>query len=81
MDLAGILRNMEKHLRAQGVSERFLTRELERGLEGLFEGWVEVPRIRHGSRQIVGTLINEEAQLLAKYLREELKTWVPRISF
>jgi hypothetical protein len=40
---------------------------------------VEVPRIRHGSRQTLETLINEEALLLAKYLRDERKTWVPRI--
>jgi len=54
------------------------TRELERGLDGLFEGWIEVPRIRYGSRQTLETLINEEALLLAKYLRGEKKAWVPR---
>ena len=37
------------------------TKELERGLTELFEEWVEVPRIRHGSRQTLETLINEEA--------------------
>jgi len=41
---------------------------------------VDVPRIRHGSAQILETLINEEALLLAKYLRGEKKAWVPRIS-
>ena len=56
------------------------TRELERGLDELFEGMVEVPRIRHGSRQKLETLINEEAQLLAKYIRDESKTWIPRLS-
>ena len=56
------------------------TRELERGLDELFEGWVEVPRVRHGSRQKLETLINEEAQLLAMYLRDERKTWIPRIA-
>lgn len=56
------------------------TRELERGLDELFGGMVEVPRIRHGSRQTVETLINEEAQLLAKYLRDERKSWIPRIT-
>jgi hypothetical protein len=55
------------------------TRELKQGLDELFEGMVEVPRIRHGSRQTLETLIGEEAQLLAKYLRDERKTWVPRI--
>ena len=55
------------------------TRELEKGLNELFEDWVKVPRIRHGSRQMLATLINEEALLLAKYLRNEMKTWNPRI--
>jgi hypothetical protein len=32
-----------------------------------------------GKRQSVETLINEEALLLAKYLRGERKTWIPRI--
>ena len=56
------------------------TRELERGLDGLFAGWVDVPRIRHGSRQTLETLINEEAQLIAKYLRGERETWIPRLA-
>jgi CRISPR/Cas system-associated endonuclease Cas1 len=55
------------------------TRELERGLNELFENWVKVPRIKHGSRQTLGTLINEEALLLAKYLRDEKQCWIPRI--
>jgi len=55
------------------------TRELERGLDDLLEGMVEVPRIRHGSRQTLETLINEEALLLAKFLRYERKTCVPRL--
>jgi len=44
------------------------------------EGKVEVPRIRHGFKQTLETLIHEEAFLLAKYLRNERKTWVPRIT-
>ena len=54
------------------------TRELIRDLYDLFESMVEVPRIRIGKRQSVETLINEEALLLAKFLRKERKTWVPR---
>lgn len=38
------------------------TKELERGLDGMFEGWVEVPRIRHGSRQTLEMLINARAR-------------------
>jgi CRISPR-associated protein Cas1 len=56
------------------------TRELEQGLDELFEGMVEVPRIRYGSRQALETLIDEEALLLAKYLRGEKKAWAPRIT-
>jgi hypothetical protein len=33
----------------------------------------------HGERQSVETLINEEALLLAKYLRDENDTWIPRV--
>jgi len=47
----------------------------------MFEGRVEVPRIRYGSSQALETLINEEALLLAKYLRGERKTWIPRVTF
>ena len=46
----------------------------------MFERWIEVPRIRHGSRQTLETLINEEALLLAKYLREEITKWTPRVA-
>jgi hypothetical protein len=36
--------------------------------------------MRHGKSQAVETLISEEAQLLAKYLRNENKVWIPRIA-
>jgi hypothetical protein len=48
-------------------------------VEGLFQSVVEIPRIRVGKRQTFETLINEEALLLAKYLRNEKKDWEPRI--
>jgi len=48
-------------------------------LNQLFESEVEIPRIRHAKRQTLDTLINEEALLLAKYLRNEKKEWKPRI--
>ena len=32
-----------------------------------------------GKKQTVETLINEEALLFAKYLRNERETWIPRI--
>jgi CRISPR-associated protein Cas1 len=54
-------------------------KELMQSLNRLFETKVEIPRIRHGNKQTVETLINEEAYLLAKYLRGERNTWIPRI--
>jgi len=52
---------------------------LAEGLNGLFNRYVEIPRIRHDKRQTIDTLINEEALLFAKYLRNERKEWSPRL--
>jgi hypothetical protein len=51
-----------------------------RELVRYFESKVEIPLIRHGKKQKIETLINEEALLLAKFLRNEMKTWIPRIA-
>jgi len=56
------------------------TTNLTRKLYSYFESTVEIPRIKHGNRQSVETLINEETLLLAKYLRNEHETWIPRIA-
>jgi CRISPR-associated endonuclease Cas1 len=48
-------------------------------LDAFFRVKVDVPRIRHGQRQTIETLINEEALILAKYLRGEQDEWQPRI--
>jgi hypothetical protein len=56
------------------------TRDLMKRLYKYFEREVDVPRIRIGKRQTIETLINEEALLLAKFLRGERKTWTPRIA-
>jgi CRISPR-associated protein Cas1 len=53
-------------------------REFEKRLHECFDVKVEIPRIRHGKRQTVETLINEEALLLARFLRGEVKEWNPR---
>ena len=53
------------------------TRDLMKRLYRYFE--VEVPRIKYSKRQTFDTLINEEALLLAKYLRNERKEWSPRL--
>jgi len=44
-------------------------------LDSLFKGTVEIPRKNLGKRQEIESLINKEAQLLAKYLRGERANW------
>jgi len=61
------------------VLNREKTKELMQSLNSFFEAKVEVPRIMHGNKQTIETLINEEAYLLAKYLRDETPSWKPRI--
>jgi CRISPR/Cas system-associated endonuclease Cas1 len=56
------------------------TRHFTSKLKEYFESYVEVPRIRVGKRQKIETLIHEEALLLAKYIRNEKKDWLPRIA-
>jgi CRISPR-associated protein Cas1 len=56
------------------------TMNLMRDLTAYFERIVEIPRIMHGNRQSIDTLISEETLLLAKYLRNERKEWIPRIA-
>jgi hypothetical protein len=48
-------------------------------LENYFKSKVEIPLIRHGTKQRIETLISEEALILANYLRNETGTWCPRI--
>jgi CRISPR-associated protein Cas1 len=56
-----------------------LAKDLMIKLNAYFESKVEVPRVKHGNRQEIERLLNEEALLLAKYLRGEKADWVPRI--
>mgnify|MGYP000097144261 CR=1 FL=1 len=53
------------------------TKEFIVRIYGLWERKVAIPRIRHGKKQTVETLINEEVLLIAKYLRNEKQTWSP----
>jgi CRISPR-associated protein Cas1 len=55
------------------------TKDFMNKLNSFFEAIVEIPRIKHGNRQSLETLINEETLLLAKYLRNERPFWVPRV--
>jgi CRISPR-associated protein Cas1 len=47
--------------------------------EEYFQMKVSIPRVRGGKKQELETLINEEAQLFARYIRCKRKSWVPRI--
>jgi len=59
---------------------KYETDNLAEDLNKFFERTVEVPRIKVGKRQTLDTLIKEEALLLAKFLRKEIKVWIPRIT-
>jgi hypothetical protein len=48
-------------------------------LNQFFESHIAIPRIKVGKKQTIETLINEEALLLAKFLRDERKMWNPRV--
>ena len=56
------------------------TKDMMHQLNDYFEFMVQVPRMKVGERQTIETLINEEALLFAKYLRNEKETWHPRIA-
>ena len=47
-------------------------------LEMVFESKVDIPRIKVGLKQTIETL-NSEALLFAKYLRNEINSWEPRL--
>jgi CRISPR-associated protein Cas1 len=52
-----------------------LAKDMMSKLNSFFESTVEIPRVKHGNKQTVKTLINEETMSFAKYLREERPTW------
>ena len=53
---------------------------LAEDLNAFFDRMVNVKRIKVGDWQTIDTLISEEALLFAKYLSNERKDWIPRIS-
>jgi CRISPR/Cas system-associated endonuclease Cas1 len=55
------------------------TKDFMDQLYDYFESFVDIPRIKVGERQTIETLINEEAFLFAKNLRDEKEEWKPRI--
>jgi CRISPR-associated protein Cas1 len=55
------------------------TKDFTKRLNDYFETIVQIPRIKVGKRQTIETLVNEEALVFAKYLRQEKKEWTPRV--
>jgi hypothetical protein len=55
------------------------TSHLTRRLYAYLYWKVRIPRIRHGNKSSIETLISEEASLLPMYLRNEKRDWLPRI--
>jgi hypothetical protein len=55
-----------------------MTNNLVKGLNEYFQSYVDVSRVRVGLRQKTETFIDEEALLLAQYLRNEKQTWIPK---
>jgi hypothetical protein len=56
-----------------------LAKDMLNRLNLFFETTVEIPRIKHGNKQTIETLINEETLLLAMFLRNEKQSWKPRM--
>ena len=55
------------------------TREFMNGVNDIFKEKVNASTIRaKGKTQLLETLINEEVLLLAKFIRDEKKKWIPR---
>jgi CRISPR-associated protein Cas1 len=77
-----VLKN-EDFSRAKKGKRQYLNDKMQREylkkLNAHFQSKVEIPRIRKGEHQEIETLINEEALLFARYLRDERSTWTPRI--
>jgi len=61
------------------VLRDYKTNGLTEDLFTFFDRMVDVPRIKHGNRQRINTLISEEALLFAKFMRNEISEWKPRI--
>ena len=55
------------------------TNRLIKVLSKHFEKRVKIPAIRRGKEQSIETLINEEASLLAMYIRGDRSEWNPRV--
>jgi len=56
------------------------TRNLFNEMDKYLKTKVRIPRLTHGDKQRIETLISEEASSFAMYLRNERKKWNPRIA-
>lgn len=56
------------------------TNDMTKELHQYFQKKVMVPRKRKGIKQEIESMIGEEAQILAKFLRNEAQEWTPRIA-
>jgi hypothetical protein len=57
-----------------------LTRDMMRELDEFLISRFEIPAMRHGNSQTIETLTSEETLLLAKFIRNESRMWIPRIA-
>ena len=55
------------------------TNDLMRRFYAYLNWKVKIPRIRHGDKSSIETLVGEEALLLGMYLRNETRDWMPRV--
>jgi hypothetical protein len=59
--------------------KKSLTKDMMMKLNSFFESTVEIPRVKHGNKQTIETLINEVTLLLAMFLRNEKQSWKTRM--
>lgn len=77
------IKNEEFSIHRKGKREYLkteLTHGLAKELNKYFRAKLKIPGIRMGDSQEIETLISEEALLLAKFLRKEVRAWIPRIA-
>ena len=77
LDLGILARTWQSSL-ILGEKGRYIKKSMMNELDEYSISKIDVPLIRHGKRQRVDTLINEEARLLANNLRDEKRNLIPR---
>ena len=50
-------------------------------LDDFFDSMVDIPCLKHGNRQSMGSLINKETLILGKYLKNEKKYGSPELFY